>query len=68
MLARYLARLLGKLNLKSLNEMAAKHVPEPKEAEQLILDAITKITSTKSKQRASSEKKLLGIVEKSWPR
>ncbi len=36
--------------------MAAKYVPEPEEAEELILDAIRKITSAKSKQRATSEK------------
>ena len=54
--ARYLADLFGKLKLKSLDQMAAKYVPQPEEAEQLILEAITKITSAKSKQRASSEK------------
>ncbi len=36
--------------------MAAKYVPEPEEAEELILDAIRKLTSAKSKQRATSEK------------
>ena len=54
--ARYLAELIGKLKFKSLDKMAAKYVPRPEEAEELILEAITKITSPKSKQRASSEK------------
>ena len=57
-----------KTKVQSLDKMAAKYVPEPEEVEQLILEAITKITSAKSKQRASSEKNLLGPVKKSWPR
>eukprot|EP00112_Aurelia_sp_Birch-Aquarium-sp1_P023516 Seg7031.1 transcript_id=Seg7031.1/GoldUCD/mRNA.D3Y31 product="Histone acetyltransferase KAT6A" protein_id=Seg7031.1/GoldUCD/D3Y31 len=36
--------------------MAAKYVPGPEEAEQLILESIAKMTSAKSKKRASSEK------------
>ncbi len=36
--------------------MAAKYVPEPDKAEELILETIRKITSSKSKQRASSGK------------
>lgn len=36
--------------------MAAKYVPRPEEAEQVILELIVKRTSAKSKKRASTEK------------
>ena len=45
-----------KIRIQLLDKMTAKYVPGPEEAEQLILEAITKITSAKSKQRTMSEK------------
>ena len=52
----YLARLLGKIKVQLFDIMAAKYVSGPEKAEKLILEAITKINSAKSKQPASSEK------------